>query len=103
MYSLTLLLKAKKLLWFIYDPLTLSKAELLNASKAPGGEIKAKVNLAMVQVSFNLSRRPSKNYEGRMVAYVHTNDIFLVALDSGKTARKQMVNTNLESWNLNIF
>lgn len=49
MYSLTLLLKAKKLLWFIYDPVTLSKTEFLNAPEASRGEIKAKVNLALVQ------------------------------------------------------
>lgn len=64
MSSLTLLLKAKKLLWFIYDPLTLSKAEILNASKASGGEIKAKANLVLVQISFNLSKRPSKITRG---------------------------------------
>lgn len=64
MYPLTLLLKAKKFLWFIYDPLTLSKAEILNVSRASGAEIKAKVNVAWVQVSFNLSERPSKILKG---------------------------------------
>lgn len=64
MSSLTLLLKAKRLLWFIYDPLTLSKAEILNASKASGGERKAKVNSVLVQISLNLSKRPSKIMKG---------------------------------------
>lgn len=64
MSSLTLLLKAKRLLWFIYDPLTLSKAEILNASKASGGERKAKVNSVLVQISLNLSKRPSKITKG---------------------------------------
>lgn len=64
MYSLTLLLKAKKLLWFIYDPVTLSKTEFFNASEASQGERKAKVNLASGQISFNLCKRPSKITKG---------------------------------------
>lgn len=75
MYSLTLLLKAKKLLWFIYNPVTLSKTEFLNASEASQGEMKAKVNLASGQISFNLCKRPSKIMKG---TYLYVNDIFLV-------------------------
>lgn len=84
MYSLTLLLKAKKLLWFIYDPVTLSKTEFLNAPEALQGEIKAKVNLASVQISFNLCRRPSKIMKG-MGGCLYANDVLLVALNSRKT------------------
>lgn len=48
MYFLIFLFKVKKLFWFIYDSLILSKVEFFNVFKVSGGEIKVKVNLVMV-------------------------------------------------------
>lgn len=88
MYSLTLLLKAKKLLWFIYDPVTLSKTEFLNAPEALQGEIKAKVNLASVQISFNLCRRPSKIMKGTWVDACTQMTYCLWLLTQGKLCKE---------------
>lgn len=82
MYSLTLLLKAKKLLWFIYDLVTLSKTEFLNAPEVSRGKIKAKINLALVPCTVLTCVKIFQNHEGDMGRYLYINDVFLVTLNA---------------------
>lgn len=72
----------KKLLWFIYDLLTLSKTEILNVPISLGmrNESYNKFGLDANWIGFILPTQPSKIRKKGIREYLCINDLLLVAL-----------------------